>query len=153
MQPHTLLISALSVLVYFLAVWRGGAPERAAGGLLLVMFLADELLAVVIGRVQFRQFAASIFVGNLVELAGFTWLAIRANRVWPIVPAGLKLVAVLGHLAALLLPGGMQRAYWAMVEPPALLTVVALAIGLAAHLLRQRRIGPYPDWRPDLPFR
>jgi len=153
MHPVTLMVSSVALMIYFLAVWRGGGPERIAGGLLLVVFAADEVHGGLVGGIRFLVFEPFLFVSDLLQLAVFTWLSVRANRFWPLVPAALKLVAVIGHLAALLLPSGGALAYWAMVEPPAYLTILALAIGLAAHLRRQRRVGPYPDWRPDLPLR
>lgn len=148
------LVSCLSLLIYFLAVWRGGAPERVAGGLMLAVFVADEIRAVVVGRMTFGQFETFLFITDVVQLAVFTWLAVRANRFWPLVAAALKLVTVLGHLAAfLLLPSGMKLAYWVMVESPTLPTILTLAFGLVAHWRRQHRIGPYPDWRADAPLR
>ena len=149
MHPVTLLVSSIALMIYFLAVWRGGAPERVAGGVLLVVFVADEIHASLAGRVSFQQFEPFLFVTDLLQLLVFTWLSLRANRMWPLVPAALKLVAVIGHLAALLLHSGGKLAYWAMVEPPAVLSIVVLACGLTAHWRRQRRIGPYPDWRPE----
>jgi len=153
MHPLTLLISSIALTIYFLAVWRGGGPERIAGGLLLAVFLADEINATVSGRLAFQDFEAHLFFTDLVQLIVFAWLSVRANRFWPMVPAALKLVAVLAHLAALLIPSGSKLAYWAMVDPPAVLTIVALACGLVAHWRRQRRIGSYPDWRPDVALR
>ncbi|WP_347301919.1 hypothetical protein V5740_07710 [Croceibacterium sp. TMG7-5b_MA50] len=148
MHPLTILISSLSLAVYFLAVWRGGGPERVAGALLLAVFVADEVRAAVFGPLRFLGFEPYQFAVNALELAVFTVLAIRANRVWPLVAAALMLTAVLGHLAAWIVPSGMTLAYWIMVEPPTLLVIITLACGTAAHWRRQRRIGPYPDWRP-----
>ncbi|WP_121116355.1 hypothetical protein [Croceibacterium ferulae] len=139
----------MALMIYFLAVWRGGAPERIVGGLLLLVFVTDEIHSNLAGRVTFNKFETFLFLTDFTQLVVFTWLSIRANRLWPLVPAALKLVAVIGHMSALLLPFGRAKAYWTMVEVPAYFTIVALAVGLVAHWRRQRRIGPYPDWRPD----
>lgn len=150
---HLTLVSSVSLIIYFLAVWRGGAPERVAGGLLLAVFVADEIRASLVGRLIFAQFETPLFIADAVQLAVFTWLSVRANRFWPIVAAALKLVAVVGHLAVLLLPAGNRVAYWIMVESPTLPLILALACGLVAHWRRQRRIGPYPDWRAGIALR
>ena len=146
--PISFLATAFSLAVYFLAVWRGGAPERVGAAILFAAFMVDELYHALTGPAQFRHFDAVELAIDGFSLLAFAWLAVAANRLWPIVAAALQLMAVLGHLSTLL-GSGMQRAYWAMTEPPVLLGVVTLAIALAAHWRRQRRIGPYPDWRPE----
>jgi hypothetical protein len=145
-QPITLTATALSLVVYFAAVWRGGAPERAGAAILFAAFLVDEIYHMAAGPHQFEIFDPIELAIDLLSLAAFGAVAVRANRLWPMVLAALQLMAVVGHLAAS--PElGMQRAYWAMTEPPVLLGVITLFFGLVAHLLRIRRLGPYPDWR------
>ena len=77
----------------------------------------------------------------------FIWLALRSNRVWPIVCAGAQCVAVGGHIAALVL-GSIVAAYWAMTQVSGYVQIVALAAGTWAHWRRRRRVGPYRSWRP-----
>lgn len=149
MHPLVVLISSLSLMVYFLAVWRGGGPERVAGALLLAVFVVDEIRAVLFGRTAYLVFEPLLLAANVTELAVFTWLAIKANRLWPVVAAAMKLVSLLAHLFALTMSIGMTQAYFVMVELPGVLTIIALAFGTFAHWRRQRRIGPYPDWRAD----
>lgn len=148
MPPISFLATAFSLAVYFVAVWRGGAPERVGAAILFAAFIADDLYHALTGTVQFRRFDPAELAIDGFSLLAFAWLAVGANRLWPIVAAALQLMAVAGHLSTLVV-SGTQRAYWAMTEPPVLLGVVTLAIGLAAHVRRERRIGPYPDWRPD----
>ena len=147
-QPITLIVTALSLAVYFAAVWRGGGPERAGAAILFAAFLVDEIYHMAAGPHQFESFDPVELSIDLVSLAAFAALALRANRLWPILTAALQLMAVIGHIAAFS-GAGMQRAYWAMTEPPVLLGVMALLGGLVTHLLRGRRLGPYPDWRPS----
>jgi hypothetical protein len=145
-QPITLITTAFSLAVYFAAVWRGGGPERAGAAILFAVFLMDELYHTAAGPHQFEIFDPVELAIDLFSLASFTTLALRANRLWPLPVAALQLLAVMGHVAAL--PElGMQRAYWAMTEPPVVLAVLTFVFGLIAHLLRLRRFGPYPDWR------
>jgi len=145
-QPITLIATALSLVVYFAAVWRGGGPERAGAAILFGAFLADEIYHMVAGPHQFLIFDPVELAIDLFSLVAFSALAVRANRFWPMVLAALQLMAVVGHFAASS-ELGMQRAYWAMTEPPVVLGVITLFFGLVAHLLRVRRLGTYPDWR------
>jgi hypothetical protein len=112
---------------------------------LFAAFLVDEIYHSFGGPHQFDIFDPVELAIDTASLAAFSVLAVRANRLWPIPAAALQLLAVIGHLSASS-ELGMQRAYWAMTEPPVVLGVVTLSAGLVAHLLR-RRLGPYPDWR------
>ena len=132
--------------IYFAAVWRGGGPERAGAAILFAAFLVDEIYHTAAGPHQFEVFDPVELAIDLFSLVAFAALAVRANRLWPILAAALQLVAVVGHLSAMS-GAGMQRAYWAMTEPPVLMGVITLLAGLVAHLLRERRLGSYPDWR------
>lgn len=146
MQPIILIATALSLAVYFAAVWRGGGPERGGAAILFAAFLVDEIYHMAAGPHQFEVFDPVELSIDLFSLAAFAALSVRANRLWPILAAALQLMAVVGHFSALS-GAGMQRAYWAMTEPPVLLSVITILVGLVAHLLRQRRLGSYPDWR------
>lgn len=84
-----------------------------------------------------------------IAFLGMLRLALAANRIWPLWMAAAQLVVLLGHFAALTMPDGMQRAYWAMTQLPIAIQIVALALGILCHQFRLRRIGAYSDWRPD----
>jgi hypothetical protein len=73
-------------------------------------------------------------------------LALRANRIWPIVCAGAQCVAVGGHLASLLL-GVSRPSYRAITQFSGYVQIVTLAVATWAHCRRQRRIGPYGSGR------
>jgi len=146
MQPITLVATFASLTVYFVAIWRGGGPERAGAAILFAAFLLDEVYHMAAGPHQFEVFDPDELAIDLFSLAAFAVLAIRANRLWPMLAAALQLMAVVGHLSASS-GAGMQRAYWVMTEAPVLLGVLTLLGGVIAHLLRQRRWSAYPDWR------
>jgi hypothetical protein len=146
-QPVTIILTSVALTVFLLAMWRGAGPERGGAAILFAGVAVDEVYHLAIGPARYDGLDPFELVLDLASLAGFVWLAIRANRLWPILAAALQLMAVTGHLASLLSDRGMQRAYWTMTEPPVLLSVVALGAGLLMHLLRERRLGVYPDWR------
>jgi DNA-binding MarR family transcriptional regulator len=105
---------------------------------LFAAFLLDEIYHTAAGPHQFEIFDPGELAIDLLSLAAFAALAIRANRVWPLPAAALQLMAVVGHLSASS-ELGMQRAHWAMTEPPVLLGVLTLLCALVAHLLRRQR--------------
>ncbi len=80
------------------------------------------------------------------ELVAISWVALRANRVWPLWAAAAQLICVAGHLAALIEPGGMRRAYWGITQMPQYIQLLALGAGIVSHARRTRRVGRYRSW-------
>jgi uncharacterized membrane protein len=146
-EPVTIILTGFAITVFLVTMWRGGEPERVGAAILFASVAVDEVYHLATGPRNFDRLDPFEMVLDAASLTGFAWLSTRANRLWPIFAAALQLVAVLGHLAALLSNRGMQRAYWAMTEVPVLLSVLALACGVFTHWLRERRLGVYPDWR------
>jgi hypothetical protein len=81
------------------------------------------------------------------ELAAMIWLALNANRTWPLWAAALQVICMSGHVAVTIEPDGMRRAYWAITQLPQYGQLAAMLLGTVAHVRRQRRIGPYRSWR------
>ncbi len=132
----------------FYALWRGGPPERLAAKIVIVWMLVDLSYHVLFGPSGFDKVdPAHIFIDGL-ELAALVYLALCANRVWPVWAAAAQLMTVSAHVVALIDEGGMRRAYWAMVQLPLYIQLFALFCGAAFHYRRVRRIGHYRSWRP-----
>jgi hypothetical protein len=142
-----------SVLAIFIAGWvfahrRGGPPERLAGAILLGWMVTDISYHVVFGRSDFNSVDPMhlVFDGGL--LVAITWVALRANRMWPLWAAAASLVCMSGHLAILIHPVGMRRAYWALTQLPQYIQLIALLLGTHAHVRRLKKLGqPYRSWR------
>jgi uncharacterized membrane protein len=81
------------------------------------------------------------------ELAAIVWLALNANRTWPLWAAAAQVICVSGHIALLIEPHGMRRAYWAMTQLPQYIQLGALLLGATAHARRVRLMGRYRSWR------
>lgn len=106
----------------------------------LFLSLVDGAAAVRNGR--------SISSGaRLYRLVGLSWIAIRANRGWPLWACAAQLIVMLGHLAKLFEVRDTFRGYWAMTQVPFLMQLAVLLVGTAAHVARQRIVGRYPSWR------
>jgi len=77
-----------------------------------------------------------------------TWVALKANRGWPMVLSATALMVVVAHFTKLFEIDEARRSYWVMTQVPPLLQLVVLIVGTAAHAARQQRIGRYMPWRP-----
>jgi hypothetical protein len=141
------LIFAVILAAGALAWRRGGAPERAAAAIIVAWIVGDALYHILFGPSGFERVDPVHLVLDGAELAALLWLALRANRVWPLFAAAAQLICVTGHAAVLLEPDGMRRAYWAMTQLPQYIQLTALVMGAAAHARREQLIGPYRSWR------
>lgn len=147
MAFEVVLAVTLVFAAAFVAVARGGPPERLAAAIIVCWIIADVSYHVAFGPSGFDQVDPVHLVLDGGELVAILWLALRANRMWPLWAAGAQLICVSGHIAVLVSPEGMRRAYWAMTQLPPYIQLTALVLGAAAHARRQQRIGPYRSWR------
>lgn len=139
-------------LILFLAAglfafWRGGPPEKIAAAIIIAWIVADIGYHLVYGPSGFETVDPVHIVLDGAELIAISWLALCANRVWPLWAAAAQLICVAGHLAAYIEPGGMRLAYWAMTQIPPFVQLIALIAGAGAHAARLRRVGSYRSWR------
>jgi hypothetical protein len=147
MSPLFVTIFCVVVGAGLLAYLRGGPPERLAAGIIVSWVLADGLYHILFGPSGFDTVDPVHVVLDGGELIAIVWLALRANRVWPLWAAAAQLICVSGHVAVLVEPDGARRAYWAMTQVPQYVQLTALLLGAAAHSRRQRRVGKYRSWR------
>jgi len=131
----------------FVAVARGGPPERLAAAIIVCWIIADVSYHLVFGPSGFDEVDPVHLVLDGGELIAIVWLALRANRMWPLWAAAAQLICVSGHIAVFVSPEGMRRAYWAMTQLPPYIQLTALLLGAVAHARRFDRIGPYRSWR------
>ncbi|OYW44391.1 MAG: hypothetical protein B7Z08_05900 [Sphingomonadales bacterium 32-68-7] len=147
MSPLVVSILTLVVSSGLLASWRGGPPERLAAAIIVGWVLTDALYHVLFGPSGFEEVDPVHLVLDGAELVAITWLALQANRMWPMWAAAAQLICVTGHLAAFVEPVAVRRAYWAMTQLPQYIQLTALLLGAFAHARRVRRFGPYRSWR------
>jgi hypothetical protein len=148
MQAQITLVVGVVVLLALAAYRRGGPPERLAATIIAAWVLIDATYHLLFGPSGFDRVDPVHVVLDGGELVAITWLALRANRMWPLWAAAAQLLCFSGHIAVWLEPGGMRRAYWAMTQLPQYIQLGALLLGAFAHERRLARIGgPYRSWR------
>lgn len=143
------LLFAASLAIF--AVLRGGRPERLGAAIIILGIVVDRAWTGFFGYRDFLTFDGSRLALDLVQMAAFLWLALRANRVWPLWISAAQAVAITGSIAALVLPDGYNYAFWAITQAPLFVQLFALAVGIAAHHRRVRRVGEYNCWSPRRP--
>ena len=147
MSLRVIIIVAAVLGTCLLAYRRGGEPERIAATIIISWVLIDAAYHVAFGPSGFDTVDPVHVVLDGGELVAIMWLALRANRMWPLWAAAAQLLCVSGHIAAFVEVGGMRRAYWAMTQLPQYIQLIALGLGAVAHARRFARIGPYRSWR------
>jgi len=147
MSIRVAFIIAIMTGASWLAYRRGGPPERFAAVVITAWVLIDATYHLLFGPSGFDRVDPVHLVLDGGELAAIVWLALNANRTWPLWAAAAQVICVSGHLAALIEPGGMRRAYWAMTQLPQYIQLLALLLGATAHARRVRLLGRYRSWR------
>jgi hypothetical protein len=131
------------------ALWKGGAPERAAAFILL----AGVVLTSTSQAFDAHRFATvqwGVAVVDAGALAGFMALALLSTRYWPMWLTALQIIQFCSDFAKLL-PGVAELTY-AMASsligyPIALIIILATV----RHRMRTARFGLQPSWRYQLP--
>lgn len=130
------------------ALIAGGRPERAA---MLAQAVA-LFLTLSTGFWQVSGDFASLVVGWVIAdgllLFVLTIIALRANRLWPIVLAGLQLSASLVHLTKTLYPNLPAVGYAAFLQIWAWPMLAVTVWGTRNHQRRLSRFGSDPEWKP-----
>lgn len=141
-------------LVVFIALFvvslrrSAGAPERVLAAILLAIPASDRLYHLVAGgSVLWRRADIGHLVIDACALAAMFFVALHANRVYPLWIAAAQIIAILGHLYRMGLTEINRFAYDMMAIMPSYIQIVAMILGLAFHWSRRRKRGSYPSWR------
>lgn len=135
----------LQALVSGYALWRGGAPERWAG-VLLALAAAATYFSYSPDAVRFRSVEAGVLVVDLTLTGALWWLALRSNRIWPMLITALQFASTLVHLSKAVDLGMSPWAYHFLLKLGGYPILLALVIGTARHDLRLRRFGVDMPW-------
>jgi len=95
LSPYIYHVLLIVVCAYaFLA---GRSDERLAAAICLIATIATRLVLSPMTS-RYSQVEAGVFLVDLAVLIGFTTIALRSDRFWPLWLAGLQLTTILAHL-------------------------------------------------------
>ena len=141
-----LVYNLLLAVCWTYAVIRGGHPEWL-GATILAIF--SVLTAVAIpDATSFRFLESGALVVDLLCLAAFVMLALRADRFWPLWVAALQLLGVASHGVKLSEPDLMPRTYAFMLAIWSYPMIFLMIIGTSRHQARLRKFGSDRSWSP-----
>ncbi|MBX9663734.1 hypothetical protein [Novosphingobium sp.] len=109
-MARALIFSGLLLAVCIFAMVRGGKPERYAAWMYVAAFVASALSAQ-FGAELYHSINWGIFVIDLILAVSLGALALHANRYWTIWASSIQIVAILAHLAKMLVPEIAATAY------------------------------------------
>ena len=143
-------VQHIASILLALAIWRwGGAPERWLIGLFIGTMVLPAYLFKLLGAggPTVGPYASLYFGFDLVAAAGFTLVALRANRNYPLWIAGFQLVAIGAYAAKQMVEGISLLALVILIVGPAYCQLLLILAGFVRHVRRTRRFGAYRDWR------
>lgn len=144
---RSLLTIASLGLIFYLALRRGGGPERIVAVIFASSLVLEVSRHLLIGPISFRVFDPTLFVIETCALVGLVIIALRANRWWPLCVSAFQVLVVFTHLAKLFGLNGIAGVYWAMTTFPYYVQYLILLAGIYSHSRRVSTLGRYPDWR------
>ena len=127
------------------ALWRGGAPERSGAVIFLIAVVLTRI-AISEAASRFSSVELGILIVDLAVLAALLFLALRAERYWPIWLTALHIVGTAGHIVKLADPDTIRRAYAFALAFWSYPQLFLLAIGTYRHQQRLARNGADPSW-------
>lgn len=149
-----LLQDLVTYAIFIAAVIWGAGPERATIATWVVFLELPKLLYKSLLGGSFQLQSMDLFLASSDVLTGVLWVAIAlyANRNYTLIVAGLQVLAISSHLARGVIESMSPLAYAIMYIGPGWLQLIVMAIGLWRHAKRERRFGPYREWRVPLPW-
>lgn len=145
---NVLLFLAILVVCCLYAFVRGGPPERLGAAALIAAVVASHFVPAS-GPIRFQTIEYGTMAVDMTLLAAIVFIAVRAQRYWPMWMAAFLLDTVLTHLLMLspkLVPWSyaVMNAAWAYPLP------IILAAGTWRHQMRKRSYGDDPAWNRQL---
>ncbi|MEM1053876.1 MAG: hypothetical protein AAGI28_17470 [Pseudomonadota bacterium] len=140
--------------LFFAALAWGAGPERLIATTWLVFFEILPKLYRAVWSEGYQLEQVDLFYAAMDGIAAAVWIfvALYANRNYPLVIAAMQLLVMAAHLARGLIETISPVAYATMMIAPGWFQLLILATGLTRHVLRQRRYGPYREWRLPISF-
>jgi hypothetical membrane protein len=137
---------ALLILCAGYALAAGGAPERTGSAIYVVSAVVTYLILGFHSGHKWFQVEFGVFIVDVITFVVFVWLALRANRFWPIWVSALLGLGVLAHLARLAGPDVRWYAYAVVLTIWSYPILAIMALGTFNHQRRMRLRGSDRSW-------
>jgi len=143
-MTRIILFNVLLLATCGYAILRGGTPERLTGWLLIV---AAGLTFVTGWRpAMFQQVEITMFLIDLTLLVGLVVIALKADRLWPMVLAAFQLDSAAIHILKIVDADMISITYALMVAIWSYPMLLILAIGTLRHQRRLAQFGEDRAW-------
>lgn len=121
--------------------WRsGGKAERIGSAILLAMWCLQMIAVFTFPARHFDRVDVVTLVVDLLGLIAMIWLALTANRFWPLCFAALQLLSTSTHFLRLAEVPMEPLVYAIMVRGPSYGLILVLAFG-TWNVVRRRRMN------------
>ena len=146
---HRVLLQHCLIVGMAIYAWlRGDAPEKVATAVLPCMVLLLYLYEATFAQsARYDRVNLGYFAIDGLGLVVFGYLALKANRMYPLWLLGAQLISVMMHLVRDLSEAMHPVVYFILTTAPSWVQIMALAIGLYCHRKRIARYGSYRSWR------
>lgn len=138
-------IAFFAILLF--ALYKGGEPERLVVAILVAATALDAVNHAVFVSPAFFAVNPGHLVLDCWTLVALLWIALRANRGWPLWACSAQIIVVIAHISKLTDLSLVRYGYFAMSQLPISIQAAALLLGTSAHVRRTERIGRYHAWR------
>ena len=139
------LFVTLLALTTLYALWAGGGPERVAAAVYALSVVATHL-ALLASNQHWRNLEIGVLIVDAVTFVIFIFIALRADRFWPIWVSSLLGIALLGHLARFVMPDTFWRAYAKVLAMWSYPILALMVLGTFLHRRRLNLHGADRSW-------
>jgi hypothetical protein len=138
-----LTLFAISVLY---ALRKGGGPERAAAIIFIFMTVSDPFVHALTPP-TYVKLDPGHFIIDLLGWAALLFVALSANRFWPLWVSSLQTISLIAHVTKFLDYSIHPLVYAIMQVSSFYPLLIILMIGTYNHQMRLQHKGSDPPWR------
>ncbi len=133
--------------IFLFALRKGEEPERLVVAIIVGAAVLDGANHAMFGDPVFFSVNPGHLVIDTWAMLSMLWIALKANRGWPMWACSAQIIVVLGHVSKLIDLSVVRYGYFAMMQLPISIQAGAILAGTYAHVRRVERIGHYHAWR------
>lgn len=134
-------------VIMLLALRKGEEPERLVAAVLISTAMLDAVNHAMFGNPAFFALNPGHLVIDTWAFMALLWIALRANRGWPLWVCAAQIIILVAHMAKMTDLSLVRYGYFAMTQLPVSIQAAAILAGTISHVRREDRIGRYHAWR------